>query len=226
MNTPLVTCLCITRGRPDWLARAIDYYAYQDYGNKQLLIVGDLPSDLGNNWPGCLVYFTGLLGVDWWSLGEKRNFGCEMADSQYIATWDDDDYSAPGRISQQVAELERTGAAVTGYQSMKFTDGVGWWNFSCAPGFVIGSSLCFRRDWWLNHPFPALQVGEDSGFVSIAHQAGKLAACPDLGLMYATIHAGNTSKRDVSGPSWEALPGFEWKNRDRGVLDAWQKANQ
>lgn len=192
---------------------AVSRWRRQNYQNCQLAIVADTLDDLPHGWRcwndpqvDVLVLFSRLV------VGVKRNEAIELCNGEYIALFDDDDYSAPGRISQQVAELERTGAAVTGYQSMKFTDGSAWWNFPGPVNTVIGSSLCFRRDWWAEHPFPALQIGEDAGFVEAAHLAGKLAACPDLGLMYASIHPGNTSKRDLTKPPWEALPGFEWKD--------------
>ena len=210
MNTPLVTCLCITRGRPERVALASRCFSLQSHCSCEFLVIADTYLDVPVLLDVPSVVITGNRPYPAFNVGQKRNYGCEWARGEYVAVFDDDDYSAPGRICQQVAELERTGAAVTGYSSMKFTDGVGWWNFNCAPGFVIGLSLCFRRDWWAKHPFPALQVGEDAAFCYKAYEAGKLAAVPDLGLMYASIHPGNTSKRDVTRPPWEPLPGFEW----------------
>ncbi len=94
---------------------------------------------------------------------------------------------------------------------MKFTDGVNWFLYDGILQSVgIGTSLCYRRDWWLNHKFKEMQIGEDSEFIRTARSVGRYIAAPacglnpvtgieDADLMYATIHAGNTSPRDLAG---------------------------
>ena len=191
-------------GRKEFLKKAVTCFESQTYLDRELLIVADSFSDLSEEklteW-----------GYGVWcpteraNIGEKRNFGCEIAQTPYIAIWDDDDYSALSRLWQQITALEESGKAVTGYSSMKFTDGAAWWEFSCAPGFVLGTSLVFRRDWWLKHPFPEIQIGEDASFCWAAHEAGQLLALPDSNQMYATIHDGNTSKRKTDQAGFTML---------------------
>ena len=65
----------------------------------------------------------------WPEIGAKRNYGCERAAGDVIAHWDDDDYSAPERLADQVQRLLESGKAVTGFHSMRFTDGVRWWKY-------------------------------------------------------------------------------------------------
>lgn len=230
---PFVTCLCLTKGRKEWLPGAVASFLQQDYaGHKELLIVADSFQDYpgmpdqsgcpsGVIWLGNEISITVKFGPSL-NVGEKRNFGCESASlADVIAIWDDDDYSAPGRLTQQVETLLSSGKAVTGYTSMKFTDGREWWNFSYYPvvdatgeyEFVLATSLCFRRDWWQTHPFEDMQVGQDERFALAASAADQLAPCPDLDLMYATIHPGNTSPRvringALVGSNWEPLPGY------------------
>lgn len=151
------------------------------------------------------------------TIGRKRNVACESANGEILATWDDDDYSAPNRLADQVARLQETGKAVTAYHTMKFTDGEKWFLYEGNKAIGIGTSLCFRREWWESHAFPEMKpagagpllVGEDNGFVFQALQDRQFvstSACgPDpkpglesTDLMYATIHAGNTSKRDLN----------------------------
>jgi glycosyltransferase involved in cell wall biosynthesis len=222
-NSPLVTCLCLTTaGRKEFLNRAVECFMAQRYENCELLIVADSVFDLdielrpvgtapcdrpltvGQD-VSVLIPFRAL------TIGAKRNAGCEAAQGEIIAVWDDDDYSAPGRIEFQVQSLRIAQKAVTGFQVMKFTDGASWWQYALPAGFVIGTSLCFRRDWWEKHPFEDRQIGEDVRFADVAYQAGQLAMCPDMDLMYATIHPGNTSiKKPGSDPGWTELPGFKW----------------
>lgn len=138
------------------------------------------------------------------TVGDKRNAGCSAARGEVIAHWDDDDYSAPGRLADQVGRLE-TGKSVTGYRSMRFTDGVRWWQYRGGPDYALGTSLCYRRDWWLGHRFPSVQVGEDNEFVAQARAHGAIASADAGDLMFATNHSGNTSPRNIVGASWTTL---------------------
>jgi glycosyltransferase involved in cell wall biosynthesis len=138
------------------------------------------------------------------TVGEKRNFGCEQVDSDVICHWDDDDYSAPGRLADQLQRLRESGKAVTGYSAMRFTDGERWWQYRGEAGYVLGTSLCYRRDWWHAHPFQAKQVGEDNDFVYEAQSCRELAAADGNEFMHATNHAGNTSPRMI-GDNWKLL---------------------
>lgn len=188
------------------MPQAIRSYQLQTFVNRELLILADgedvrdlLPPDD----PSIrLVHLEGRAQI-----GDKRNLGCEMSTGEFIAHWDDDDYSAPGRLEQQAGLLATSGKAVTGYRRMRFTDNEGtWWEFRGNPLYVVGTSLVYRRDWWERHPFPAVQIGEDGAFVGVAARAGQLAVGEDAGdLMYATIHAGNTSTRQLSGANWVRL---------------------
>lgn len=137
-------------------------------------------------------------------IGQKRNFGSERADGKVIAVWDDDDFSAPGRLADQLARMQEQNKAVTGYHSMLFTDGQQWWQYSGSENYALGTSLCYRRDWWQRHPFKAVQVGEDNGFVADAAAHGQLISANAGGLMYATIHDANTSPRRM-GAAWKVL---------------------
>jgi hypothetical protein len=137
-------------------------------------------------------------------IGRKRNLGCSWAEGAVIVHWDDDDFSAPGRIADQVERLHETGKAVTGYHSMKFTDGERWWQYSGNPSYSLGTSLCFQREWWKSSPFPAVQVGEDNTFVGMANHRRELSSVDAGDMMHATIHPGNTSPRQLSG-GWTVL---------------------
>jgi O-antigen biosynthesis protein len=198
-----VTCLCLTRNRREWLPKAIDHFRLQTYVNRELLIVADGESarDLVPESPSIrLIEIQGPIEI-----GAKRNFGCERAHGEIIAHWDDDDYSAPGRLADQVDRIVASGKSVTGYRSMRFTDGREWWQYSGSPGYALGTSLCYRREWWREHPFSVKQIGEDKDFASEAGRSGELELSDAGDLMYATIHPGNTSPRQLSGTNWTKL---------------------
>ncbi len=197
-----MTCLCLTRNRPEWLPKAVESFRLQTYPHRELLILADgqdvrhlLPDDPRIR----LIQLAGRPEI-----GPKRNYGCERAVGDVIAHWDDDDYSAPGRLADQVERLLESGKAVTGFHSMRFTDGIRWWQYEGTRNYALGTSLCYQRIWWEAHPFSAVQVGEDNQFVAEAHAAGELITANAGVLMYATNHAGNTSPRKL-GDNWKPL---------------------
>ena len=138
-------------------------------------------------------------------LAQKRNFGVENARGSVIAHWDDDDWSHPDRIRSQV-DLLTEDIAVTGYRDMVFQiDGIAAWEYAGAHGFALGTSLMYRKSWWARNKFPAIQIGEDAAFVDAARVAGVLKSVKCNGMMTATIHADNTSPRQLSGDNWSKL---------------------
>jgi hypothetical protein len=138
-------------------------------------------------------------------IGEKRNLGCDRALGEIIVHWDDDDWSAPGRLADQVERLVESKLACTGYRSMRFTDGTRWWLYQGTPLFALGTSLCYLKEWWRAHPFRYVQIGEDNHFVNAAAAERQLVTSDAGELMWATVHATNTSPRSLSGSAWKLL---------------------
>ena len=198
-----MTCLCLTKDRRRWLPHAIRCFRRQTYGNAELLILADGADvlDLVPDDPRIrLIHLEGPLNI-----GDKRNFGCERAAGDVIAHFDDDDHSAPERLADQIRRLDESGRNVTGFHSMRFVAADGqWWKYSGAPGYALGTSLCYRREWWRNHRFPSVQIGEDNAMVAVANAAGELVTAEAGELMHATIHPGNTSPRG-QGSSWKKI---------------------
>jgi O-antigen biosynthesis protein len=198
-----VTCLCVTRNRRQWIPKAIACFLSQTYPYRELLILADgesvrdlVPADNSIR----LLELEGAARI-----GEKRNLGCDRALGDIILHWDDDDWSAPGRIADQVSRLLESKLAVTGYRSMRFTDGAKWWLYQGTPLFALGTSLCYRRDWWKTHPFRYVQIGEDNHFVDAANAARQMVSADAGELMWATVHSKNTSPRSLSGSAWKLL---------------------
>ena len=191
-----VTALCLTRDRRDWLPQAIACFQSQTYIDCKMLIVvdGENIADLIPNDPHILL--VQAPGNPYpMTVGAKRNLGCSLADTEYICNWDDDDYSAPGRIADQISILESSGKSVAAYDRMKFTNGMDWWQYK---GGVLGTSLCFRRSWWVRNKFNDQQVGQDEyfGFIAEAHKQLVKADAKDL--MVASCHLSNTSPRVIN----------------------------
>lgn len=194
-----VSCICLTMSnRREWLPKAIDCFLSQDYaGGTELIIVDDSPAGIIPAQSDIRMFECADV------IGAKRNFGAQQAKGELIVHFDDDDFSAPGRVSDQVKRLLESGRAVTSYRNMHFTDGRKTWVNRNWPG-GYGTSLAYRRAWWENHPFPELQIGEDWEFVAAAMRANEFIAGEAQEFLVASIHWGNTSPRQI-GPGWELL---------------------
>jgi len=203
MTPPYVTCMCLTRNRRQWLLRAIDCFQQSTYKNRELLILnsGESIADIVPADQRIRV----VRVAHGRTIGELRNAAVELARGEIIAHWDDDDYSAPERLEDQVARLLGNNKQVTGYSSMVFESETELWSFEAQFNFGIGTSLCYQRDWALAHPFKALHVAEDRYFSNEARDHGELVSAPDTGLMRASIHSGNTSKRSLTGDNWKFI---------------------
>lgn len=213
-----MTCLCLTRNRRHWLPQAIRCFLDQTYPHRELLILSD-GDDVRDLVPADeRIRHIHLEGAS--NIGEKRNFGCSRARGELIAHWDDDDYSAAGRLADQLGLLGNSGKAVVGYSSMEFRCEFGGnvrrWMYQCAPvpthgaaaeqaSYALGTSLLYRRDWVRIHPFPAKQIAEDGAFVRAAISGAEFAASDAGDLMWASIHDHNTSPRRTSGSAWREL---------------------
>lgn len=167
-------------GREEMRLEAIDCYEAQTWPNRELVIVED---------PG--------------TVGLKRNIACNRSEGEYICHWDDDDWSHPDRIFDQIYRLlENPGYDLTGYSSMRFKDAVrGWWLYDGIPGYALGTSLFYPKKLWVSHMFADTNTGEDLIFV----RGLKVVSVPAGGMMWARIHENNTSKKNLAGSNWSPL---------------------
>lgn len=203
----LVSAIIPTRGRANYAHRALDCALKQEWPELEVHILDDLDSPSFFNAPD----FEGVhyhIGETRMNVGEKRNRLCELASGELIAHFDDDDYSAPGRVADQVDRLMSSGAMLTGYNEMLFRSeqaGDCWLHYGDAT-YAIGTSMMYRREFWKRHPFKPIPAGEDTLFLGQARAEGGVVCAPAGPLMLARIHDGNTqTKRPVEGHGWKRM---------------------
>lgn len=204
--------MCLTKGRRQWLASAVECFLAQTYEHRCMLIVADEPAD-----------FEGIVPVDprirvelapTRITGLKRNLACDLVRTELIAHIDDDDWYGPNRLTDQITRLLDSGKSATGYHSAKMTTGQRWWKYQGAPQFSLGASLVYHRDYWQSNHFPEVRIAEDNAWVDLAWHARQLItadASKDLeprrtdgDSMIVNMHPGNTSpKRPMS--NWRPL---------------------
>ena len=190
MTEPLVCAVMLTCDRPEMAARAVRSFRAQTYERKTLLVWNTGESDEIE----CGCGPTGFHVVDanlGQSIGMLRNsaigFPTGYDKPDIIAHFDDDDYSHPDRIAEQVALLQSSGADAVGYREMLFwretsveqprptypsgehkgervwRDHDEAWLYSHnqpnKPNHVLGTSLCYWRKTWERKPFPDAPKG-------------------------------------------------------------------
>ena len=194
---PLVSCMMLTiPGREQFAEQAKRCFRDQTYQNTELVIVTG---------PG--------------TIGAKRNVGCQRARGEYIAHWDDDDWSDPRRLQIQCAALRLR--PVVGFCAMWFydtRDGSAWrYDARRTQGtsnYAVGTSLCYRRDYWRRHPFADRQLGEDNEFQQAARIHGEIGVYDCAHLMVARRHGANTCQWERA----QQMMGLEWRRAELSEL--------
>ena len=206
-SEPLVSAIMPTRARQVFAVAALECWLAQTYPHRELVIVDDAdapsfptaPNELGVSYHRLPARLT---------IGAKRNIACSRAAGEIVCHWDDDDWSAPERIADQVARLVESAKQMTGYHSMVFRSEQGsrWQYRSPNADYAIGTSLMYWRSFWLQHVFPALESGEDTSLWMAALRQKQVVACDAAGMMIATIHGGNTSPRQLGSRNYQEIP--------------------
>lgn len=199
----LVSAIMPVRGRRGLALKAVQCFLSQTYKPKELLIIQDR-DDLTFNVVDKHEFPKNIYVMETrerLSIGAKRNILCRLSESEHIAHFDSDDYSAPERLEHQIELLRESGKAVCGFKSMYFVDEHGDAAlYKGRFGSALGTSLVYRRDWWKAHPFPehTRQNIEDVPFMNEADKAQQLILSERYDLMVARIHKDNTSPKNIN----------------------------
>jgi len=170
-EAPLVSAVCCTYGRPRLLEEAIASFLLQDYPNKELVIVNDLPSH-AISLPGTHANITIInCPLRFPSLGAKRNFAMTQANGEYVLVWDDDDLHLPWRMSEAIAYLNPNPQfdGVRPATSLFSTDNADYQRFSNG----LYGQACYRRSYVEERRYDEkVSCGEDWRYES----AGRILA--------------------------------------------------
>lgn len=201
MSEPLVSCIMPTRGRGGFLEAAVACFAAQTWANRELVILED--GDRAEGLPFLAGWIKAGLSINYRFLGGRRTTGAkrnaciQLARGEYIAHFDDDDWSSPDRLETQLgALLERPLLLGTAFRSIAFwkeETGEAWRYTSSRPQCGAGTSFVYRKTAALGHPFADKMKGEDGDFLK---QVGGLFHFePGHDRIVARIHPGNTSEK-------------------------------
>jgi glycosyltransferase involved in cell wall biosynthesis len=200
-----------TYNRRTFVPRAIEYFLRQDYPNRELIIIDDGTDAIEDLVPAdstAAIRYKRLEKRI--SLGAKRNLANTEARGEIIVHWDDDDWMAPHRLRYQVETLLKEQADICGLDKLYFFDPLAKkaWQYvypQNSKPWVYGGTLCYKKAFWNNNPFPDIKVGEDNRFVW-SKRSKKIAALPDNTFYVALVHKGNTSPKRTGHSRWHPYP--------------------
>jgi glycosyltransferase involved in cell wall biosynthesis len=207
-----VSCIMPTFNRRHFVSLAIKCYQSQDWLERELVVVddgSDCVKDLCDEVSSCRYFRTEKFKT----LGEKVNYCCEQTRGEIIVTWDDDDWYAPNRITDQVTRLIESGKSVSGYHTIMFYDGKRASQYRGSVNYATGSSQVYRKDFWEKHRFESVNVGYDTTFSNAAQKENGIVSVDGSQMLVARIHDKNISgPRSIGCDQWgwmptESLPG-------------------
>ncbi|MFP2910233.1 glycosyltransferase [Pyxidicoccus sp. 3LFB2] len=200
-----VSCIMPTYNRRRFVPLAVRWFLAQDWPERELIVVDDGSEPCADLLPeDPRIRYVRLERRH--SLGAKRNLACQAATGNVIVHWDDDDWSAPTRLTYQVSSLLKAGAAVCGLARVYYhqpTTGRSW-QYVYPAGqrpWVSGNTLCYTRDFWRRNPFPDINVGEDARFLW-SDPSRKLLALEDSTFFVACVHDANVDPKRVHHRFW------------------------
>ncbi len=195
-DPPLISCLCVTRARPETLQQAITCFKHQTHRKTELVIVceDDDAETLAfiETLADSAIRTHVVASKPRSSLGELRNHAIRVAHGEYICQWDDDDWYHPRRLELQLkSAIEQNKAAsilprwliYSRHDQRAYCSNIRLWE---------GSLLC-EKSLLLSGPgYPALSKGEDTALISWLYIQDQLAIedRPDL---YVYIHSGSNT---------------------------------
>ena len=101
-----ITCLTSTYGRLSKLNEAVTCFLEQDYKYKKLIILNNHPIPLKADFPDVAIYNEPIYPT----LGDCRNRLIDLADGDFIRTWDDDDLFLSWTLSQGIQYIGNSAA--------------------------------------------------------------------------------------------------------------------
>ena len=183
----LVSCIMPTGNRQSLIMMAIDCFLRQDYPNKELIVLDDGVSPTSVPSHPSIRYFREPKSV----VGAKRNRCAELSSGEIIIHFDDDDWSAPNRVSVQVQRLQESGLAFSGFNDLYFYERDGSAVIMDRCGGGAGTTQAYTKKFWESHRFPEVPCTEDVQFCQSAQAEGQADLISGLGLIVVRRHAAN-----------------------------------
>lgn len=202
----MVSCVCISRSKPEILLRAISCFRFQSYPNRELLVIYDEHNEPTRRLLDTFQFDTNIRSLTvsseaGFKLGALRNLGIEHAQGEFVCQWDDDDWYDSERIRMQVEVLDGTGYEASILTRWIVFDQLSNRAYLSNQRSWEGSLLC-RRSLLSGKTYENIDRGEDTPIVDWLDRQGRIYKLGQLPFLYVYVyHGGNTWSRD----HWENI---------------------
>jgi glycosyltransferase involved in cell wall biosynthesis len=197
-NRPVVSCLCLTRGRADKLPRSIACFSCQTYPRRELVIVCPEEDEatravlaLHRDDPRIRCHL--LPSGSSLTFGETRNLSVEIARGEFFCVWDDDDWYHPERIDSQVRAVTKYHKAASMLTNLVILDTATGDAYLSQTRLWEGSLICRRSTLSDDRRYEAVNLVEDSRFVNSLIQDGLVYPLIAPNLYVYELHDRNNS---------------------------------
>lgn len=197
-SRPLVSCLCLTRGRADKLPRSIGCFLAQTYENRELVILCPEEDDAtravisahrGDPRIRCHVLEAGYMGT----FGETRNLAVEVARGDVFCIWDDDDWYHPERLNTQMRAVTKYYKPASMLTNVVIMDAITGEAYLSQSRLWEGSLICHRAAVSNERRYEAVNLVEDSRFANLLIQDGLVYPLTAPNLYIYELHGRNNS---------------------------------
>jgi glycosyltransferase involved in cell wall biosynthesis len=195
-NNPLVSCLCVSFGRPENLKRAISYFNAQSYPNKELIIISkeyeQAYQDIITTGSQSEIKYYYCNHLNDLTLGDLRNMAINKASGEYVCIWDDDDWFHYERIKIQIDECiknKKSGSVLPYYLLYDNLNREAYMSIMLTPP---ASVLCKRSLINESISYLRLNKGEDTSFVKDLNRENALFPLINPLLYIYVFHGANT----------------------------------
>lgn len=208
MKAPLVSCICPTANRRRYIPQMLESFRSQSWENKELIILDDGEDSIEDLIPeDPRIRYERL--EQRINIPRKRNLCVQLARGSVIIHFDDDDWSAPGRIAAQLHHLKQFSIGITGFHSILFWEERSrkLWKYFGSRGYACGTSFAYLKAFWRRYPFPeGVDLGSDNCVIYGARSRNAAITHDGGQLVVARIHGEQSNRKNLNGQNYRAMP--------------------
>jgi len=192
-----ITCVCVTRARPNLLRRTIASFLAQTHEARELVVAYETddaatPDVLDQFATDRRIIPHPISTEPKRTLGALRNEGIRRGSGEYFCQWDDDDWSHPQRLSEQLDHLQRNRQDAVALTHWLVFDRTTRRAYLSNFRLWEGSLLCAREAFDAGIRYPNLSRMEDSFFLNALLRERRVIPMVAPWLYIYEIHEQNT----------------------------------
>lgn len=195
----LISCLCVTRKRPEFLLRAIESFKSQTYPKKELVIIYEDDDDetirIAEQIKDEEIKLFKISANPKLSLGALRNISIDKSEGKYLCQWDDDDWYHCERLEVQLNAIKQSYKKASVLVYWIIYDGSKGMTYFSFPNPWPGSIMC-EREFLVSEKYPDLTQGEDMEPLIKLSSTGSICPIVRPDLYIYSFHGKNTYDYD------------------------------